>query len=66
MKINKQLVLVLKILLSLVLSYSLIYYTNKMKSVPECKIINESQRELLFFAGAFIIVNLMLMFIIKI
>ena len=54
------LLFVVNILFTLLISYCLIRYTSLMKADSQCRLVEENQRELLYWVGAFMIANLIL------
>lgn len=53
------LLFVMNIVFTLFISYCMIRYTSLMKADPQCKLVKETQRELLYWVGAFMLANLM-------
>ena len=54
------LLFVANIIFTLLISYCLLRYTSLMKTDSQCRLVEENQRELLYWVGAFMTANLIL------
>lgn len=54
------LLFVMNIVFTLFISYCLIRYTSLMKSDPQCRLVEENKREMLYWIGSFMVANLIL------
>ena len=59
------LLFVLNIVATLFISYCLIKYTSLMREDTQCRLVQENQRELLYWVGSFMIANLILTLLLR-